>query len=127
MLIYRYHEAHSWICVDEDGTARVGISEYAQEQLGDVVYVEVPDSGRSVQAGEDIGVIESVKTTGELCAPVAGTILAVNAALGDAPELLNTSPLDDGWIFRMSIGDEAELGDLMTEPDYLEFVQSIET
>ena len=73
--------------------------------------MEVPDSGRSVQAGEDIGVIESVKTNGELCAPVAGTILAVNAALGDAPELLNTSPLDD----------------LMTEPDYLEFVQSIET
>ena len=127
MLLYHYHEAHSWICIDEDGTARVGISEYAQEQLRDVDYVEVPDSGRSVQAEEDIGVIESVKTNGELCAPVAGTILAANAALGDAPELLNTSPLDDGWIFRIPVADEAERGYLMSEPDYLEFVQSIET
>jgi glycine cleavage system H protein len=122
----RFSAEHAWIKMDEDGTASVGISDYAQEQLGDIVFVETPDEGREILANEEIGIIESVKTTGELHAPVGGTVLEINKLLSERPEIVNASALDDGWLFRMQVDDEGELDELMDEDDYRDFVDSLE-
>ncbi|MCB1747176.1 MAG: glycine cleavage system protein GcvH [Gammaproteobacteria bacterium] len=126
MLDLRFSPDHSWVRRDDDGLATVGISPYAQEQLGDIVYIEAPDVGREITHGEDIGVIESVKTTGELKAPASGTVVALNAAALESPEQVNESPLDDGWIFRMRIDDEAALDELMDEDAYAEYVEGLD-
>ena len=124
MLTFRYHKSHCWLLVEDNGTAKVGLTEFAQEQLGDIVYVETPDVDREIHGGEEIGIVESVKTNGELCAPVSGTVLEINQLLEESPDLINTSAMDDGWIFRMTCDDTSELDELMTEEAYLEFVAS---
>ena len=118
-------EEHEWLRMQEDGSVRVGITDYAQEQLGDVVYVELPEAGSRVSAGDEAAVVESVKAAGEVKAPVSGEISSVNERLGDEPELINNSPLDDGWFFTMSIDDPAELDGLMDEDAYAEFVKTL--
>ena len=123
MVEIRFSEDHTWLRVDDDGDATVGISEFAQEQLGDIVYVEPPDEGREIVVGEEVGIIESVKTTGELHAPASGTVIEVNAAVLETPELINASPLDDGWLFRLRIGDESSLADLLDEEAYQVFIE----
>ena len=120
----KYNEEHLWAKLDDLDMVVVGISEHAQEQLGDIVYVELPQVGREVTFGEEIAMIESVKTTSEISSPVSGEIREVNEALGDSPEIINESPLDDGWLMRIEPSDLSELDELMDEDAYREFVES---
>jgi glycine cleavage system H protein len=119
-----YTEEHLWVRLDDHDMVVVGISEHAQEQLGDIVYVELPDVGREVAAGEEIALIESVKTTSDILAPVSGEILEINETLSDTPEIMNESPLDDGWLMRIEPSDIDEIEDLMDEDAYQEFVDA---
>ncbi|MBZ9556884.1 MULTISPECIES: glycine cleavage system protein GcvH [unclassified Modicisalibacter] len=114
----RYTDSHEWILDNGDGTVTIGITDHAQEALGDVVFVELPDVGRELDAGEEFGVIESVKAASDLYAPLAGEIVAVNEALEDAPETVNESPYEDGWIARVKPSDSAALDDLLDADAY---------
>ena len=114
----RYAQTHEWARLDDDGHVAVGITDYAQEQLGDVVYVELPDLGQDVQAGGEAAVVESVKAASEIYAPVSGSVVAVNAALADAPELVNQSPYADGWFFRVAPSHPAQLDELLDADSY---------
>jgi glycine cleavage system H protein len=120
-----FTEDHEWIAVDGD-TATVGITDYAQKQLGDVVFVEVPEAGKVLAKGDEAAVIESVKAASEVYAPVSGTVTEGNADLGEAPGTVNDSPMDDGWFFRMTLEDPAELDDLMDEAAYAAFLSGLE-
>lgn len=126
MIDIRYAPDHSWIRLDDDGDATVGISAYAQEQVGDIVYIEAPEVGREVVQGEEIGVIESALISAELKSPVQGTVIEINHIAIEKPELLNESPSDDGWIFRLRVTDEAALEELMDEDDYADYIDSLE-
>lgn len=121
----RYTKEHEWIRMDGDeGT--VGISAYAQEQLGDVVFVEPPDVGRKMSQGDDAAVIESVKAASEIYAPVGGEVSAVNEALTDDPAKINADALGDGWIYKLRVSDTAELDDLMDEAAYTAYVAGLD-
>src|SRR5690606_21847168 len=100
---YLYTEAHTWVHVDDNDIATVGITDFAQSQLGDVVFVELPEVESEVTAGDEVSVVESVKTASDIPAPLSGEIVAVNELLGQTPELINASPYDKGWIFRIRI------------------------
>ena len=114
----KYLPSHEWARVEEDGTVTVGITDHAQESLGDVVYVETPDVGASVNAGEEAGVVESVKAASDIYSPVSGEVIAVNEALEDAPETVNESPYDDGWFFKVKPTDLADLDDALDVDGY---------
>ncbi|MDY6983885.1 MAG: glycine cleavage system protein GcvH [Pseudomonadota bacterium] len=114
----KYAKSHEWIRVDDDGIATVGISEFAQDALGDVVFVELPQSGATVNAGQEIAVVESVKAASDIYSPVSGRVTAVNDALRDKPELINSSPLADGWLFRIELSKAAELDALLDASAY---------
>lgn len=115
---------HEWI--DVDGTAAtVGITDYAQGQLGDVVFVELPEAGRVVAAGKEAAVVESVKAASEVYAPVSGTVTEANGALADTPDLVNSAPEGDGWFFKLTLSNPAELDGLMDEGAYKAFVDSL--
>jgi glycine cleavage system H protein len=101
----RYTDAHEWVRELGDGVVRIGITDYAQNQLGDVVFLQLPAVGDGVAAGAAVGEVESTKSVSELFAPVAGEVVAVNPALDDAPELVNSSPYEDGWMFDVRLGD----------------------
>lgn len=111
----RYTKDHEWVRVDGE-SATVGITAYAAEQLGDIVFVELPDAGRSVDQFAAFGVVESVKAVSDLFAPVSGEVLEANAALAASPELVNASPYADGWMVRVRVTDAAQLEDLL-DPD----------
>lgn len=113
----KYAKSHEWLKLETDGTATVGITDYAQNSLGDITFVQLPKVGAVLKAGESFGVVESVKAASDLYAPVAGTVLAVNAALDGAPEKVNQSPFDDGWMLRLKI-NPADAGDLLSPGDY---------
>ncbi|MEM0930289.1 MAG: glycine cleavage system protein GcvH [Pseudomonadota bacterium] len=113
----KYTEDHEWISVDGD-TATVGITAHAAEQLGDVVFVELPDVGKSFSKGDDMAVVESVKAASDVYAPVSGAILAVNEALVDAPEGVNEGPESSGWFVKLKLTDPSELDSLMDEAAY---------
>jgi glycine cleavage system H protein len=119
-----FTEEHEWIDVDGD-VATVGITDYAQSQLGDIVFVEVPESGASVTKGGDAAVVESVKAASDVYAPVDGTVTEGNAALGDDPSLVNSEPEGAGWFFRMTLSDPAQLDGLMDATAYAAFVESL--
>lgn len=121
----RFTEDHAWVRIEDDGMAVVGISEYAQEQLGDVVYVQLPDIGRDFRQGDDCALIESVKTTSDVKCPMSGRVIEVNEALADSPETLNESALGEGWLFKLEPNDEAEFEDLMDDEDYEDFVDAL--
>jgi glycine cleavage system H protein len=113
----RYTKSHEWIRLD--GTeATVGITPYAAEQLGDVVYIELPESGRDVVKGKEAAVVESVKAASEIYAPVSGTVTAANAALADQPALVNEDAAGAGWFFKMNVADPSELADLLDQAGY---------
>ncbi len=112
---------HEWIDVD-GATATVGITSYAQEQLGDIVFVEVPEAGTVVTKGSDAAVVESVKAASDVYAPVSGTVSQGNAALADEPALVNTAPESEGWFFKLTLDDESELDGLMDRAAYDAFV-----
>ncbi|WP_123538694.1 glycine cleavage system protein GcvH [Halosimplex salinum] len=113
----RFLDSHEWARVDDD-TARIGISDFAQDELGDVVFVDLPDEGEAVAAGEDFGVVESIKAVSDVYAPVSGTVTAVNDDLVDAPELINEDPYGDGWLIEVEVSDDAELDDLLSPDEY---------
>jgi glycine cleavage system H protein len=121
----RYTKDHEWIRLDGE-IAVVGITDYAQESLGDVVFVEVPEAGKAVTAGGEAGVVESVKAASEIYSPVTGEVVEGNEALGDDPALVNSAPMDGGWIFKVKLSDPAEMDGLMTEADYKAFVDGLE-
>jgi glycine cleavage system H protein len=117
---YRYTREHEWIDL-HDGVGTVGITEFAQQELGDVVFVELPDVGQTFAIGEEIGSIESVKAVAEIFAPVSGEVVEVNADVDDDPALVNKEPHDDGWLFKIRLSDMAELEGLMDAQDYAAF------
>ena len=114
----KYASSHEWVRNEGDGTFTVGISEHAQELLGDLVFVELPEVGDAVDAGEDCAVAESVKAASDIYAPVGGEIVAINEELEDAPETVNNDPYGDGWLFRIKATDESELENLLSAEDY---------
>ena len=113
----KYTKSHEWVRVAGD-LATVGITDHAQHELTDVVFVELPAAGRQVKAGETCAVVESVKTASDIYAPVSGTVLEINPALADNPALVNTEPHDGGWFFKIKLSDPAELNGLLTPEDY---------
>ncbi|MFQ3170730.1 MAG: glycine cleavage system H protein [Oleispira sp.] len=116
----KYVESHEWLRKEVDGTITVGITDFAQAALGDVVFVELPEVGTEVEADEDIAVVESVKAASDVYAPIAGKIVAVNEDLADAPEKVNDDPYGDAWFFRMEPTDPNVLDGLMSAEDYAE-------
>ena len=120
-----YSEDHEWVNVEGD-TAKIGISDYAQDQLGDIVFVELPNVGDSFQKGDEFGTVESVKAVSELYIPISGEVTAINNALEDSPELVNTQPYDDGWMIAVKIADPSELDALMSKDDYYKMIKEME-
>ena len=119
----RYTKTHEWLRLEEDGTVTMGISDHAQEQLGDLVYVELPESGRTVTAAEEIAVVESVKAASDVYSPLTGEIVAVNEVLSDSPELVNTDPYGDGWLIRITPADSSDLDEMLDSGDYAELAE----
>ena len=114
----KYSESHEWVAVLDDGSVRIGITDHAQELLGDMVFVELPDLGRNVAAKEECAVVESVKAASDVYSPVSGEIVEVNEALNDGPELVNKDPYGDGWIMRIRPSDAGELAALLPADAY---------
>lgn len=121
----RYSENHVWALLDDE-KIRVGISDYAQDQLGDVVYVDLPQVGDSFEKGKEFGVVESVKTVNDLYMPVGGEILAVNPEVEDSPEIVNQSPYGDGWMIEVKPDDPGEMDSLMNNNAYKEMLVALE-
>ena len=113
-----YAKSHEWLKVEADGTATVGISDYAQSSLGDITYVQLPKVGTVLKTGEVFGVVESVKAASDLYAPVAGTVIAINAALDGAPETLNTAPYEAGWMLKLTLSNPGETTTLLAAAAY---------
>lgn len=122
----RFARTHEWARLEPDGTVTVGISDYAQEALGDVVFVEHPEVGQALQPSDEAGVVESVKAASDIYAPIAGTVVAVNATLEDAPEQVNQDPYGAGWFFRIDPDDPAELDALLDGAAYARMCESEE-
>ena len=120
----RYTEEHEWVR-EENGTYTVGITDYAQEQLGEIVFVELPEVGSAVSQGAEAAVIESVKAASELKSPISGKVTAVNEALDGEPETINSAPEGDGWFFRMEADDAGELDALMDADAYQQLIDSL--
>jgi glycine cleavage system H protein len=125
MSARRYTEDHEWVLL-EGGTVSVGISDHAQEQLGDVVYVELPEEGAELAKGDQAATVESVKAASEIYAPVAGEVVEVNGALNDDPSLVNSDPFGNGWFFKIKIADADAVAKLMDENAYKEYVESLQ-
>ncbi len=121
-----FTEAHEWIRTEEDGVATVGITDYAQEQLGELVFVELPKVGAELDQGDEAAVIESVKAAGELKMPVGGTVTEVNESLVDEPGQVNADPAGDGWFLRIRVNDASELDGLMDETAYEAHLESLD-
>jgi glycine cleavage system H protein len=120
----KYAETHEWARLEADGLVTVGISDHAQDALGDVVYVELPELDSLVEAGAESGVVESVKAASDIYAPIAGTVVAVNQALEDAPEIVNQDPYGDGWFFKIQPNDPADLEQLLDADGYAEICEA---
>jgi glycine cleavage system H protein len=116
----KYSKTHEWARDEGDGTITVGITDHAQEQLGDLVFVDLPEEGDSVDAGADCAVVESVKAASDIYSPVSGEIVAVNAALADSPEMVNESAFGDGWLFKLKMSDASQLESLLDADGYAE-------
>jgi glycine cleavage system H protein len=117
-----YTEEHEWLRREDDGSVTIGITDHAQSALGDLVYVELPEVGQDVDAAGEMAVVESVKAASDVYAPISGNILAVNAALADDPEKINTDPYEEGWIVRLQPADAIDEGALMTPEAYQQFI-----
>jgi glycine cleavage system H protein len=118
----KYTEEHEWVMVEDD-VVTVGITDFAQDALGDVVFVELPDDGSTVESGKSFGVVESVKAVSDIYAPVSGEVVEVNEELPDTPELVNTSPYEDGWMVKIKLADTSELDALLDADVYKAFVE----
>lgn len=115
----KYAATHEWARLEEDGTVTVGITDHAQHALGDVVFVELPELNANLDAGEEAGVVESVKAASDIYAPVGGEVVAVNSLLEDEPETVNNEPYADGWFYKLQPADASELDNLLSAEDYL--------
>ena len=122
----RYTESHEWVQDNGDGTVTLGITDHAQEALGDVVFVELPEVGRELDAGEEFGVIESVKAASDLYAPLAGEVVEINESLEDAPETVNESPYEDCWIAKLKLADAGVLDTLLYSEAYTKLAEAEE-
>lgn len=120
----KYMSSHEWARVESDGTVTIGITDHAQDLLGDVVFVEQPEVGANINAGDEAGVVESVKAASDIFSPVSGEVVAVNDALEESPELVNSDPYNDGWFFRVKVSDTSELEGLLTAEGYAEVCAS---
>jgi len=123
---FRYTKDHEWIKVEGD-EALVGITDFAQHQLGDIIFVELPEAGKELAVHQSLGVVESVKSVSDIFSPVAGKVVAVNEALAQAADLLNKDPHGQGWIVRLKIKDKKELEGLMKAADYEKFLEGLES
>lgn len=118
----RYAESHEWVSQEEEGVVKVGISDHAQEQLGDLVFVELPEEGATFSRGDASAVVESVKAASDIYSPVSGEVVVVNDALDDSPEIVNNDPYGDGWLFSIRLDNPAELDELMDAEAYKESI-----
>jgi len=123
---YMYTKEHEWLRLDDDGSVTVGITDHAQEALGELVFVEVPDVGATFAVGDACAVVESVKAASDIYSPVAGEVSAVNESLEDTPELVNGSPYEDGWVFKLAPEDATSLDELMDVEAYRRFLAELE-
>ena len=114
----RYLASHEWGRIDEEGILTVGISDHAQDLLGDIVFVELPDLGKALDAEEESAIVESVKAASDIYAPLSGEVVEINEKLFDEPEIVNSSPFEDGWFFKIKLEDTSTFEDLMTEEEY---------
>lgn len=114
----KYVDSHEWIRSEGDGVVSIGITDHAQDLLGDVVFVELPEVGSDVATGDESGVVESVKAASDIYAPVSGEVVAINEELEDSPEMVNSDPYGDGWFFKVKLSDESELESLMSADEY---------
>ena len=119
----RYASSHEW-AKNDDGTVTVGITAHAQDAMGDLVYVELPEVGQVVAAGDEAGVVDSVKAASDIYAPVSGEIVAINEALEDEPELVNNAPYEGGWLFKIAMSEESDLDNLLTADQYQAQIES---
>lgn len=124
MAVIKYTDEHEWISIEGD-VGTIGISAYAQEQLGDVVFVDVPQAGRKIAKGESVAVVESVKAASDIYAPASGEVVEANAALADTPGDVNVEPMGKGWFFKMRLADKSELDGLMDQAAYDAFVKGL--
>lgn len=119
----RYLASHEWVRVENSGIAYVGITDHAQDAMGDLVFVEMPEVGSTVTAGEEAGVVESVKAASDIYSPVSGEVVAINEQLEDSPEMVNSDPYGDGWLFQVKISDASELDELLSADEYQEKIE----
>jgi len=120
----KYSKSHEWVKIEDDGTVVIGVTEHAQDLLGDMVYVEVPEVDSDVEVEDACAVVESVKAASDIYSPVSGTIVASNDALTDAPEMVNSDPYGEGWIMRIKLADRADLDQLMDASAYADHVEA---
>lgn len=118
----KFTDSHEWVLDNGDGTVTMGISEHAQEMLGDVVFVDLPDVGDEIEAGDSFSLVESVKAASDIYAPVSGEIVEINEELEDSPELINESSYEEGWIVKIKLSDPSELENLKAAQDYLDSI-----
>ena len=116
----KFLSSHEWVRVEPDGSVTIGISDHAQDLLGDIVFVELPDIGQSIDAETDAAIVESVKAASDVYSPISGEVTEVNTILEDQPEIINSSPYEDGWFFKMAPSDLGEIEDLLSPEDYSE-------
>lgn len=120
-----FTQEHEWLRIEDDGVVTVGITDYAQDHLGDLVYLQLPEAGKEIAKGEEAAVIESVKTAGEILMPAAGTVTEVNATLADEPGKVNADPLGEGWFFKFKAADAADLAGFMDEAGYHAYLDTL--
>ncbi len=120
-----YSKEHEWVRLEDEDIATVGITDYAQDSLGDVVYVDLPEVGREVSMGESVCVVESVKAASDVFSPVGGQIIEVNENLSSNPELVNSSPYDEGWFFKVKLEDKSQIDTLMSADEYRDFINQL--
>ena len=116
----KFLSSHEWVRVEPDGSVTIGISDHAQDLLGDIVFVELPDIGQSIDAETDAAIVESVKAASDVYSPISGEVTEINSILEDQPEIINSSPYEDGWFFKMAPSDLGEIEDLLSPEDYSE-------
>jgi len=120
----KYTKSHEWVRIEDDGSVTIGITDHAQDLLGDMVFIELPETDANYTAGEECAVVESVKAASDVYAPITGEVIAVNEELGDAPETVNQDPFGNGWIFKMTPEDAGEIEELMDAEAYRELIAS---
>jgi len=121
-----FDESHMWVRLEDDDTAVMGLSDYAQDMMGEVIFVELPEEGAAIIRGDACGTVESVKSVEDLLAPASGEVVRVNEEVLDAPEMINSDPYGEGWLMEVKLEDKSELGGLMSEDDYESFLDGLE-